>query len=126
MAPLPEDAEPMDHAARRIGIPALHEEQRSGIDAALTGEDVLLVMPTGFGKSACYQVPSMLLPKPTHRASGSAPSPCTSPVTRSVWCACNEASQHEPGLVDAQAQGMIHVTEVRRCRGQIVAKCDAR
>lgn len=65
MAPLPEDAEPMDHAARRIGIPALHEEQRSGIDAALTGEDVLLVMPTGFGKSACYQVPSMLLPKPT-------------------------------------------------------------
>jgi ATP-dependent DNA helicase RecQ len=65
MAPLPEDAEPMDHAARRIGIPALHEEQRSGIDAALTGEDVLLVMPTGFGKSACYQVPSMLLSKPT-------------------------------------------------------------
>ena len=65
MAPLPEDAEPMDHAARRIGIPSLHEEQRSGIDAALTGEDVLLVMPTGFGKSACYQVPSMLLPKPT-------------------------------------------------------------
>ena len=65
MAPLPEDAEPMDHAARRIGIPGLHEEQRSGIDAALTGEDVLLVMPTGFGKSACYQVPSMLLPKPT-------------------------------------------------------------
>ena len=65
MAALPEDAEPMDHAARRIGIPALHEEQRSGIDAALTGEDVLLVMPTGFGKSACYQVPSMLLSKPT-------------------------------------------------------------
>ena len=55
----------MDHSARRIGIPSLHEEQRSGIDAALTGEDVLLVMPTGFGKSACYQVPSMLLPKPT-------------------------------------------------------------
>jgi len=55
----------MDHAARQIGIPALHEEQRSGIDAALTGEDVLLVMPTGFGKSACYQVPSMLLSKPT-------------------------------------------------------------
>lgn len=65
MEPLPEDAEPMDHSARRIGIPSLHEEQRSGIDAALTGEDVLLVMPTGFGKSACYQVPSMLLPKPT-------------------------------------------------------------
>ncbi|MEO2169792.1 MAG: RecQ family ATP-dependent DNA helicase [bacterium] len=63
--PIPEeDREPMDDAAMRIGINRLHEEQRSGIDAALTGEDVLMVMPTGFGKSACYQVPSMLLKKP--------------------------------------------------------------
>jgi ATP-dependent DNA helicase RecQ len=30
----------------------------------LAGRDVLLVLPTGFGKSACYQVPSMLLPRP--------------------------------------------------------------
>lgn len=64
--PIPEDErEPMDDAAMRIGINRLHDEQRSGIDAALTGEDVLMIMPTGFGKSACYQVPSMLLPKPT-------------------------------------------------------------
>jgi ATP-dependent DNA helicase RecQ len=63
--PIPEeDREPMDDAAMRIGIKRLHDEQRSGIDAALTGEDVLMVMPTGFGKSACYQVPSMLLRKP--------------------------------------------------------------
>lgn len=64
--PIPEDErEPMDDAAMRIGINRLHDEQRSGIDAALTGEDVLMIMPTGFGKSACYQIPSMLLPKPT-------------------------------------------------------------
>ena len=30
----------------------------------LAGRDVLMVLPTGFGKSACYQIPSMILPKP--------------------------------------------------------------
>jgi ATP-dependent DNA helicase RecQ len=29
------------------------------------GRDTLVVLPTGFGKSACYQIPSMVLPKPT-------------------------------------------------------------
>lgn len=34
------------------------------IRAALAGREVLVVLPTGFGKSACYQIPSMVLPKP--------------------------------------------------------------
>jgi len=51
-------------AARRLGIQRLYPEQERGIGAALDGRDVLIVMPTGFGKSACYQVPSMVLPKP--------------------------------------------------------------
>ena len=32
------------------------------MDAVLSGRDVLAVMPTGAGKSICYQVPAMLLP----------------------------------------------------------------
>lgn len=43
-----------------------HDEFRPGqkplIEALLSGRDVLGVMPTGAGKSACYQVPAMLLP----------------------------------------------------------------
>jgi len=54
----------MDKAAQRLGIESLHDEQVGVIDAILRGEDVLMVLPTGFGKSACYQIPSMILPKP--------------------------------------------------------------
>src|SRR5690606_26377627 len=51
-------------AARRIGIAELYPEQRKVVDAVAAGRDVLLVLPTGFGKSATYQVPSMVLPRP--------------------------------------------------------------
>jgi ATP-dependent DNA helicase RecQ len=56
-------------AARRLGIDRLHPEQQQVIDAALDGRDVLMVLPTGFGKSACYQIPSMLLARPVVVAS---------------------------------------------------------
>lgn len=43
-----------------------HDRFRPGqetlVNAILTGHDVLGVMPTGAGKSVCYQVPAMLLP----------------------------------------------------------------
>ena len=34
------------------------------IAESLTARDALMIVPTGFGKSACYQIPSMLLPNP--------------------------------------------------------------
>ncbi len=51
-------------AARRLGIAQLHAEQEQMIAESLTARDALMIVPTGFGKSACYQIPSMLLSKP--------------------------------------------------------------
>lgn len=59
-----EGLSPVDIAARRLGIPKLYPEQTRVIGAAMDGRDLLVVLPTGFGKSACYQIPSMILPKP--------------------------------------------------------------
>ncbi|MGH7786739.1 MAG: RecQ family ATP-dependent DNA helicase, partial [Candidatus Binatia bacterium] len=55
---------PLELAARRLGITRLYPEQEAVIASVLGGHDTMVVLPTGFGKSACYQIPSMLLPKP--------------------------------------------------------------
>ena len=47
-----------------MGIAQFYPEQEQVIADALGGRDELVVLPTGYGKSACYQVPSMILPKP--------------------------------------------------------------
>ena len=41
------------------GHPRFRQSQRVVIEAALSGEDVLAVLPTGYGKSACFQVPAL-------------------------------------------------------------------
>ena len=52
-------------AAERLGLRRLYPEQQQVVASVLAGRDVLVVLPTGFGKSACYQIPSMVLPKLT-------------------------------------------------------------
>ncbi len=44
-----------------FGHQGFREGQEALIDALLSGRDVLGVMPTGAGKSVCYQLPAMLL-----------------------------------------------------------------
>jgi ATP-dependent DNA helicase RecQ len=48
-------------ARHQLGIEALLEEQRRAIDAAVEGRDVLVVLPTGAGKSAIYQLTGEIL-----------------------------------------------------------------
>lgn len=45
-----------------FGIEQLHPAQLELMKAALDGRDVLGVLPTGFGKSLCFQLPALLHP----------------------------------------------------------------
>ncbi len=42
------------------GHPSFRAGQREVIEAVLAGRDVLAILPTGGGKSVCYQVPALL------------------------------------------------------------------
>ena len=43
----------------RFGLSSFRPGQRDVVDAVDAGEDVMCVMPTGGGKSLCYQLPSL-------------------------------------------------------------------
>jgi ATP-dependent DNA helicase RecQ len=52
----------LEDAARRVfGFDKLRPEQLEAMEAVVSGRDVLAIMPTGSGKSAIYQVPSVLI-----------------------------------------------------------------
>ncbi len=47
---------------RHFGFDSFRRGQEEACQAALAGRDVLVVMPTGSGKSLCYQLPALLRP----------------------------------------------------------------
>ena len=48
-----------------FGVARLRAGQQDVIDSVLAGRDTLAIMPTGSGKSLCYQLPAALLPGAT-------------------------------------------------------------
>src|SRR4051812_30119845 len=52
-------------AREQLGFDELLDEQREAITGAVNGRDVLVVLPTGSGKSAIYQLTGELRPGPT-------------------------------------------------------------
>ncbi len=58
----PDDAALEAALARHFGFGAFREGQREVIRSVLAGRSTLALMPTGAGKSLCYQLPALLLP----------------------------------------------------------------
>lgn len=52
---------PLDILKQYWGYPAFREKQGEIIDSVIAGKDTLALLPTGGGKSICYQVPGLLL-----------------------------------------------------------------
>ena len=46
---------------RYYGYTDFRQGQQETVAAALAGRDVLAIMPTGAGKSLCFQVPALML-----------------------------------------------------------------
>jgi hypothetical protein len=62
--PIPASTPPDPDAVlrERFGYPGFRPGQRELVDAALAGRDAVGILPTGGGKTICYQVPALLLP----------------------------------------------------------------
>jgi len=56
------DATPREVLRRVFGFPAFRGLQEAAIDRVMAGGDALVLMPTGGGKSLCYQVPALCRP----------------------------------------------------------------
>ncbi len=58
----PADDDPQRILAEVFGYPSFRGAQRAIIDCVIGGDDALVLMPTGGGKSLCYQIPALARP----------------------------------------------------------------
>lgn len=84
-----------------FGYDSFREGQELLIDSILRGQDVLGIMPTGAGKSVCYQVPALMLPGITVVVS-----PLISLMKDQVQ-ALNQAGVHAAYINSSLSEGQI-------------------
>ena len=104
----------MDLTARlteSFGFPAFRPGQREASTAALAGRDTLVVMPTGSGKSLCYQLPALLRDDLTVVVS-----PLVSLMTDQVQ-ALERVAPGRVGLVNAQRDAAANRAVLERAVG---------
>jgi ATP-dependent DNA helicase RecQ len=58
--PFAQATEPGAALREVFGFPGFRPGQQEAVEAAIAGRDVLVVMPTGSGKSLCYQLPALM------------------------------------------------------------------
>ena len=91
-----------------FGLSGLRPGQQAVIDAVLAGTHTLAIMPTGAGKSLCYQVPAMLMPGTTV---------VVSPLIALMQDQFEKMS--DLGIASVQVNSAIPRDEVRRARKKI-------
>jgi ATP-dependent DNA helicase RecQ len=91
-----------------FGFEGFRPGQREAVDAALVGRDVLVVMPTGSGKSLCYQLPALMRADLTLVVS-----PLVSLMQDQVQ-AVERVAPGRVGLVNAQQESAVNRRTVER------------
>ena len=56
----PASTDPLDILQQVFGYAAFRGQQQAVVDHVTAGGDALVLMPTGGGKSLCYQVPAIV------------------------------------------------------------------
>jgi ATP-dependent DNA helicase RecQ len=93
----------------RFGFPDFRPGQREACEAALSGRDVLVVMPTGSGKSLCYQLPALLRGDLTVVVS-----PLVALMQDQVEALAARGLGDRVALVNAQQDGSVNAAVLRR------------
>ena len=92
-----------------FGFPAFRPGQREACEAALADRDVMVVMPTGSGKSLCYQLPALLRDDLTVVVS-----PLVALMQDQVEALAARGLGGQVALVNAQQDGASNAETLRR------------
>jgi hypothetical protein len=107
-------ADPLSILKTVYGYDTFRGRQREIIEHVIAGNHAFVLMPTGGGKSLCYQIPALALP-----GIGLVISPLTSsgggPPTSSTILAASESPSHPPPNGVDHLAGRTHRASVCWC-----------
>ena len=98
-----------------FGYDTLRPGQQDLMEGILNGSDVLGIMPTGAGKSLCYQVPALMLPGITIVIS-----PLISLMSDQVK-ALNQAGVHAAYINSSLTENQIRAALLYAAQGQYLS-----